>query len=146
MKVFKIHVGDLKMYDCRTCWAVFTEHNAFTFFSYNCCDKSVFKSIVTCEKEQRLWPDFKFVTSHCSGVSGCEFCLQMFCLWPAKAHSHFRKSTKRTLFFQRHRQRPGMCHPEGKCDCSDQCCCDTHKKNIVSMLVYKIYNRFILVC
>lgn len=53
---------------------------------------------------------------------------------------------KKTLFFHHHRQRSGMYHSEGKGDCSDQCCCDTHKKNIVSMLVYKIYNRFILVC
>lgn len=70
----------LVIHDCRTCWAVFTfkAHNVH-FSSYNCCDKSVFRSIVTCEKAQKLWFDVEFVTSCCSGVFACEFCFPTFC-------------------------------------------------------------------
>lgn len=95
----------LLIHDCRTCWAVFTfrAHNVH-FFSYNCCDKSVFRSIVMCEKEQKLWSDVEFVTSRCSGVCACEFCFPTFCPGPWKgrldaALPESSKRTKRSHFF-----------------------------------------------
>lgn len=141
-------MGDLKMYDCRKCWAVFTEHTAFTFFSYNCCDKSVFRSIVTCEKEQKLWTDFKFCHFTLFRSVWLWVCLQMFCLWPAKAHYHFRKSqkNKKNTFFQTPAAKIWNVPSWRKVWLFRSMLLWHTQKNIVSMLVYKIYNRFILVC
>lgn len=143
----------LIIYDCRTCWAGFTfrAHNVH-FFSYYCCDKSVFGSVVTCEKAQKPWSDVEFVTSRCSRVSACEFCFPTFCSGLRKGRldalvADSGKTTIRLHFFpQHHRQRSRKCRSEGKCDCSDQCCSDTHTKNICEHVGIQIYNRFILVC
>lgn len=132
----------LIIYDCRTCWAVFTfrAHNVH-FFSYNCCDKSVFRSIVTCEKAQKVWSDVEFVTSCCSEVSACEFCFPTFCrgLKKGQLDAPVTESGKRTRlhFFPNATGKERAVLKGSVTVPINVVLTHTHKKNIVSMLVYK---------
>lgn len=117
-----------------------SKHITFTFSSYN-CDKSVFRSIVTCEKEQKLWTDVEFVT------------IQLWVLfmglwpWPAKRNSHFRKRQKyKNTFFPMALAKIWNVPSRRKVWLIQSMLFWRTQKNIASMLVYKIYNRFILDC
>lgn len=149
-KYLKHMLAILIIYDCRTCWAVFTfrAHNVH-FCSYNCCDKSVIRLIVkaviwcwvchfTLFRRVRLWVFFPDLLP-----------------WPEKRaaggsrYREWQKNNKIAFFPLSHRQRSSTCRPKGKRDCFDQCCSDAHTHTHTKYCEHvgiQIYNRFILVC